>query len=134
MTVPGNLDGLRRWRILVVEDEPDGQEIVAGLLQRHNVVTDRAYSAEEAIALLLQNKYSGAVIDLALPGMDGWGLLKIIRDSPDCADLPCVAVTAFHTSRVRQQALASGFNAYFPKPLDPEGFVRDLSSVMGPVN
>ena len=130
MIPSGHLNSLDRRRILVVEDEPDGQEVVAELLQRHNLITDRAYSAEEALVFLVQNTYAGAVIDLALPGMDGWGLLRTIRSTPACADLPCIAVTAFHTSKVRQQAIASGFNAYFPKPLDPEGFVRDLSRVM----
>src|SRR5258706_3997357 len=100
-------------RVLVVEDEPDGQEVIAQLLKHFLMETDQVASAEEALQLLTEHAYSGAVIDLALPGMDGWELLKLIRSTPHTTHLPCVAITAFHTSTVRQQALVSGFNAYF---------------------
>ena len=70
------------------------------------------------------------MIDLGLPGMDGWEVLQAIRANPETAGLPCVAMTAFHTSSVRQQAIEAGFNAYFPKPLDDTLFVRELSRVI----
>lgn len=118
------------WKILVVEDEPDGQMVVAGILNYFNVVVDTVGNAEDALAALKTKQYTGAVIDLALPGMDGMSLLKHIRNTPDVTAMPCVAITAFHTSAVKQQAIDAGFDAYFPKPIEDTIFIRELSRVI----
>ena len=121
---------MNEWRILVVEDEIDGQEVVAELLSYSNIQSDAVMTGEEALKLLKSRTYNGVAIDLALPGMDGWEVLQAIRSNPETAGLPCVAMTAFHTSSVRQQALEAGFDGYFPKPLDDSTFVRELSRVI----
>lgn len=112
------------WSILVVEDEPDGQEVVSSILRYHNLSVDVAGDAESALDLLNQQRYALAIIDLSLPGLSGWELLNIIRNSG--SDMPCVAVTAYHSSDVAVKAIQAGFKAYFPKPLDPTSFVRQL--------
>jgi len=122
---------IAQWSILVVEDEVDGQEVVASLLSHFNITTDTAFTAEEALKLLNQKNYTGIVIDLALPGMDGLSFVKRIRDNPATAHMPCVAITAFHSSQGRQQAIAAGFNGYFPKPLEEMAFVRELQYLIG---
>ena len=110
--------------VRVVEDEIDGQEVVASILRYHNIHTDIAGDAEAAINLLSTNHYNCAVVDLSLPGLSGWDLLNIIQNSG--ASMPCVAVTAFHSSDVAMKAIQAGFKAYFPKPIDPTSFVRQL--------
>jgi len=120
----------KHWHVLVVEDEPDGQEVVRGILDYFNIAADTVGTAEDAIHLLNQNSYNAAVIDLALPGMDGMELVAAIRDSRNTASLPCIAVTAFHTSAVKQQALEAGFNAYLPKPIDDVAFVSALDRLI----
>ena len=117
-------------RILIVEDEPDGQELVAALLSDFDIAIDAAATAEEAIDLLSEHDYTGVIIDIMLPGMDGWELLKAIRNEPRLAELPCVAITALHSSAVRQHASQAGFDAYFPKPLDDVTFAQELSAVI----
>ena len=117
---------MANWNVLVVEDDPDGQEVVARILSHHNITVDIAGTGEEALTLLEQNTYSIAVIDLALPNIDGWRLLETIRKSPVLMEMPCVAVTAFHSAEVAVKAIKVGFAAYFPKPLDTTSFVREL--------
>jgi CheY-like chemotaxis protein len=118
------------WSILVVEDEPDGQEVVAAILGHFNISTHVVGTAEEALDLLSQQRYTAAIIDLALPHMDGLELLKTIRSIPDLVDLPCIAYTAFHSSLVKKQALEAGCNAYLTKPLDDRHFVNELNRVI----
>ena len=118
------------WLILVVEDELDGQEVVSGILSYMNIRSEAVVTAEEALKRLQQHAYTGVVIDLALPGMNGWSLLSAIRSDPKTAHLPCVAMTAYHSSAVRQEAIQAGFNAYFPKPLDDTVFLRELTHVI----
>ena len=117
---------MSEWNVLVVEDDPDGQEVVGRILRYHNISADIAGTGEEALALLDHNEYSIAVIDLALPKIDGWRLLDAIRKSPRTKLMPCVAVTAFHSAEVATKAIKMGFSAYFPKPLDAASFMREL--------
>jgi CheY-like chemotaxis protein len=118
------------YPILVVEDDPDGREVVGRILRFHHLTVDTANDAEEAIEMLESNRYSAVIIDLALPGMDGWGLLKTIQQNSSTKYLQCVAVTAYHSVETAVKAVESGFAAYFPKPLEATSFVRELERVL----
>lgn len=119
---------LENQRILVVEDDPDGQVVVSTILEHLHKPIDVAGDAEQAETLLFQadQNYGVVIIDLALPGKDGWELLGAIRNNPLTSGLPCIAVTAYHTSKMREQALTAGFTGYFAKPLDTTSFSREL--------
>jgi CheY-like chemotaxis protein len=120
---------MRDWRILTIEDDPDGQEVVGVILRYHNISTDIVASGEEALSLLNGGHYTGVIIDLNLPGIDGWSLLNAIQRRPTTANLPCVAITAYHTDDLAVKAIEAGFKAYFPKPLEATSFVRELERV-----
>lgn len=121
-----------KWHVLVVEDDADGQEMMQTLLGHLNISTDVAEDAAAAEKLLFQSgkKYSAAIIDLALPDKDGWQILSEILANSQTADLPCIAVTAYHTSKLREDAILAGFRAYFPKPVDGTAFLRGLESIL----
>jgi CheY-like chemotaxis protein len=70
------------------------------------------------------------IVDLALPGMDGWGFLREVQNNAATAHIPAVAVTAFHSANVARQTIEAGFKAYFPKPLDTMSFVRELTRII----
>ena len=78
----------KQFSILVVEDEPDGQELVSRMLSQANVAVDVAGNAEEAWNFLMSNQYSAAIIDLALPERDGFELVTAIRGEADLTALP----------------------------------------------
>ncbi len=121
---------MRNWNILVVEDEFDGQQVVGKLLEYMGVQSDVAGTAEEAIDLLGKKAYTAAIIDLALPGMNGMELISVIRSSDQTASLPCVMVTAYHSSKVKKEALDAGFSGYFPKPIEDTTFIRELERLL----
>jgi CheY-like chemotaxis protein len=121
---------MAEWRILVVEDDEYSQDVASTILQYHGVTVDVVATAEEGISLLARKQYHAAIIDLSLPEMDGWGLLRYIKSEPALVQMPCIAVTAYYSSQVAQQALESGFSAFFPKPLLPESFVQDLAQFL----
>ncbi len=122
----------KNWHILVVEDDPDGQEVVSTILQHLNLSIEVANNVVEAEELLFASgdRYRAAIIDLALPGKNGWELLAEILEHPDTVELPCIAVTAFHTSKLREDAIKAGFTAYFPKPIDATAFARRLEELL----
>jgi two-component system, sensor histidine kinase len=118
-------------RILVVEDDPDGQALVTHILEYLNHPLDVVGDAEQASRYLFDDArvYQAVIIDLGLPGRDGWSLLAEIRGNEYTYGLHCIAVTAFHTSKVREETVKAGFNAYFSKPLDVMGFAKVLESL-----
>src|SRR5258707_9096739 len=120
------------WHILVIEDDADGQEVMATLLGHLNISIDIAADSAEAEHFLFQSgtSYHAAIIDLALPDKDGWQILSEVLENPGTAELPCIAVTAYHTSKLREDAILAGFKAYFPKPLDGTSFLRELETVL----
>jgi CheY-like chemotaxis protein len=120
------------WRLLVVEDDLDGQALMATLLGHLDISIDIANNVAEAEQFLFQTGvgYHAAIIDLALPDKDGWQLLAEIQANARTADLPCIAVTAYHNSKLREDAILAGFKAYFPKPIDSTSFLRDLEIIL----
>jgi CheY-like chemotaxis protein len=119
-------------RILVVEDDPDGREMVATMLEHMNFPVDVVGNAEDAMDHLFGSNtvYRAVIIDLALPGMDGWELLAEILNNPNTTNIPCVAVTAFHAFKMREDAIRAGFSAYLPKPIDSMVLGRELERLI----
>jgi DNA-binding response OmpR family regulator len=119
-------------RILIVEDEPDGADLLYRLLKARGQETVLVGHAEGAIAWLETDPtgFDAVIIDLALPDMDGFELMYRLRASAAFADLPLIAITAFHTPELKVQALENGFSAYFPKPLDAAALVSTLERIV----
>jgi CheY-like chemotaxis protein len=117
--------------VLVVEDEPDGQEVVCSILEHHNIASESVGTAEQAIEILSTRRFNAIIIDFALPRMDGLTLLKTIRSAPAMADIPCLVVTAFHTSSIKRQFLDAGANGYLTKPVSGEDLVREVNRLVG---
>lgn len=119
-------------RILVVEDDLDGQALMATLLDHLHIPMDVAGSVSEAEQFLFESDhtYQAVIIDLALPDKDGWQLLSQINAHPETAHLPAIAVTAYHNSKLRENAILAGFKAYFPKPIDATSFLRELETIL----
>jgi CheY-like chemotaxis protein len=119
-------------RILVVEDDPDGQAVIAHVLNYMQIPIDIAHDAEQAGQFLFTSgtMYHAVIIDLALPIKDGWELLAEIKQNSATAELPCIAVTGFHTSKIREEAIIAGFSAYFAKPIEATSFARELEALL----
>jgi CheY-like chemotaxis protein len=121
---------LAHWNVLVVEDEMDSMELVQGLLEYHGIRCIPTPTAEEALTVLETEMPTLILVDLNLPGLDGWGLLRHIQQNAQLDRVPRVAVTAYHTTEVANQAIEAGFDAYFPKPLEATSFVRELIGIV----
>lgn len=120
------------YRVLVVEDDPDGQEMISHIIGHIDLAYDVVSNAEDAWQYLVSapNDYVAAIIDLSLPGKDGWELLTDIRNNPNTQMLKCIAMTAFHSSKARGEALRMGFDGYFPKPINILEFIDLLEMLI----
>jgi CheY-like chemotaxis protein len=108
-------------RVLVVDDDEDTAELFAAALSVSGAEVVTVNSAPDALRLLAARLPDVVVTDIAMPGADGYWLVREIRQLADAAagTLPVVAVTAFGREHVRSRALESGFFDYLEKPVDP---------------
>lgn len=121
---------IKDWNVLVVEDEADSMELVQGLLNHYGIACVGAVTGEAALQILRGMTPTLIILDLALPGIDGWGVLNFVLSDRNLSHVPCVAITAFHTPELAEQAINAGFSAYFAKPIDATSFVRELQSIV----
>jgi CheY-like chemotaxis protein len=121
---------LSQWQVMLVEDEVDAQDVVIPILEHYGASVSAAFTAEEALTIMRTKHPTIAIIDLALPKMNGWELLQAIRADPALANIPAVAITAYHSTNVAQEAIAAGFKAFFPKPINARTFAEDLVSAI----
>jgi two-component system cell cycle response regulator len=115
-------------RILVVEDTAYSLQLMTYLLTAYEHTVLEAVSGEQAIELASTTAPDLVVMDLQLPGIDGFETLTALRSIPDRAAVPVIAVTSFAMVGDRDRALAAGFDHYMTKPIDPESFVDEINS------
>lgn len=118
------------WRVLVVEDEYDSIQMVSKILRHHGAEVHVARTGLECLEILETLMPSLVIMDLALPEMDGWETLTKIRANPTTRELPVVAITAYHSVSVEEDAREAGFNAYFPKPLNTNRIIQQLGEIV----
>lgn len=119
---PQALAGLRA---LVVDDEADGRELVCEILTRHGAEVDVAPDAETALQRQARAHYDLLVSDVAMPGMNGYDLLRQWRRHEEGSGLRrAIALTAFAGAEARQLAQDAGYDCLLNKPVEPGELVR----------
>ena len=111
--------GGEKLRALVVDDAPDVTEMLAMLLRYtgYDVVT--VFSASDALDTARSEQFDVVVSDIGMPGMNGYELATELRRLQTYRAVPMIAVTGFAMYDDRDRALASGFDAFLTKPVNP---------------
>jgi PAS domain S-box-containing protein len=127
--MPSN--ALQGVRVLVVDDSPDTCELLMTVFRQQGAEASTATSAREALAWLERASPDVVVSDIAMPGIDGYELIRRIRSRPGDAGgrVPAVALTAYARSEDRDRALAAGFDGYLSKPVEPAELIRIVGAV-----
>jgi two-component system sensor histidine kinase/response regulator len=106
-------------RVLLVEDQPLNQELACDLLERAGLSVVTAYNGQEALNKLERGgRFDGVLMDCQMPVMDGYTATRRIRQRPEWAHLPIIAMTASAMAGDRQRVLDAGMNDHITKPLD----------------
>ncbi|MBF0137773.1 MAG: response regulator [Magnetococcales bacterium] len=110
---------LRGKQILLVEDNSINQQVACGLLDLMGVRTTLAGSGEEAISCLKHHRFDAVLMDIQMPGMDGYQTTDTVRRELGLEQLPIIAMTAHAMTGDRERCLAAGMNDHVAKPIDP---------------
>jgi len=106
-------------RILVVEDQEDNRQIMRDLLVASGYELVEATTGEEGLALAERERPDLILMDIQLPGIDGYEVTRRIKANPALKNIPIIAVTSYALSGDDRKAYAAGCDAYVTKPYSP---------------
>ena len=118
-----------RRRILVVDDDPLVCEVMAALFADAGHAVTCAENGEDACKIAARQEFDLAVIDLGMPGLDGFGLLKYLRHNPKSADLPIIVATSADDAQSITHAYRLGASSFVTKPINWPLFVHHAQFV-----
>lgn len=119
-------------RILLIEDNENNRYLVTFLLQAHGWQVLHAADGPSGLAMAARERPALVLLDIQLPGMDGYAVARALKADPALAAIPVVAVTSYAMAPDRARAMEAGCDGYIEKPIDPETFVVAVSSHLAP--
>ena len=117
-------------RILVAEDNAVNRELLRELLEARGYTVLEARNGQEALQMIERSLPELLLLDIGMPVLDGFAVIRKIRENPRLAPLPVVAVTAYAMRGDREKILASGFDGYLSKPLNPSSLTQELDRLL----
>jgi two-component system cell cycle response regulator DivK len=113
-------------RVLVVEDHEDNRRILRDLLTSAGYEPIEAVSGEEGVALAETHRPDLILMDIQLPGLDGYEATRRIKANPALRHIPVIAVTSYALSGDEVKAKEAGCDAYVTKPFSPRALLAKI--------
>ena len=122
---------LAHLRVLVVDDELDARDLIAAMLMGRGAEVVSVGSASEALDEMDRQRFDLLVSDIGMPQMDGYALIKKIRQLPPerGGRIPAAALTAYAGDEDRMRALSAGYQLHIPKPFEPAELTTALANL-----
>ncbi len=114
--------------VLLIEDNEHNRYLVTFLLEHHGFRVSHAMDGPTALDWVGRERFDLILLDIQLPGMDGYQVARALRSLPALEHTPIVAVTSYAMLGDRENILAAGCDGYLEKPINPDTFVVDLSA------
>lgn len=120
---------LKTTTILIADDHDDNRELMFLLLSGAGYDVREARNGSECLAQALDHPPDLIMMDLSMPGLDGWAVFRELKADQRTQAIPCMAVTA-HAELDRNEAMATGFSAYVSKPFSSEELLTTVAAVL----
>lgn len=114
-------------KILIIEDNEQNLYLESFILQKNGHEIMQARNGEIGIALAAQTRPGLILLDIQLPGMDGYAVARELRKNPDIANVPIIAVTSYAMADDRDRVLEAGCTDYIEKPINPDTFHAEIA-------
>ena len=114
--------------VLLIEDNPENRYLATFLLERHGWTVAAAEDGPRGLELAGRLMPALILLDIQLPGMDGYAVARGLRSDARLATIPIVAVTSYAMPGDRERCMEAGCNGYIEKPIDPTTFVQEVES------
>lgn len=116
--------------VLIIEDEADIRNFISRVLELEGYRVFRAGDGNEGMEIIRENHVSLVLLDLRLPGPDGWSILREIKHNPESSKIPVVVLTAIAESTQRRRTLRMGASSYLIKPLSAHHLSRTIATTL----
>jgi two-component system cell cycle response regulator DivK len=117
---------LAMTRILYIEDDNNNRMLVRRILMSEGIMVEEAGNAIVGIQMAMDNPPDLILMDMSMPGMDGLTATAKIRNTPEIANIPIVALTANVMEGDKERSLNAGCDGYIGKPIDVDTFVEQV--------
>ncbi len=117
---------ISHWSVLIVDDKPDNLILATTALKYYGAQVYTATNGEEALQTLKTVHPTVILLDIRMPKMDGWATYKSVRENPEIAHTPIVAITAYAMDSDEEQIMKAGFDGYISKPFNMLTFVAQI--------
>lgn len=117
-------------RVLVVEDSPVIQRLIDMTLRSGGFEVEFCDTGTDGLERAKAQEHDIVVLDIGLPGLDGWEVLQALRENEPTRDLPVIVLTAHGRARVQDEADSRGANLALSKPFNPTDFREAVSSLL----
>ncbi|PIP38994.1 MAG: two-component system response regulator [Desulfobacterales bacterium CG23_combo_of_CG06-09_8_20_14_all_51_8] len=118
-------------KALVIEDNEDNMNLITFILHKYGYSTVWAENGRRGVELAIQEKPDFIILDIQLPDIDGYEVLRLIRVSEANGNLPIIAMTSYAMSGDREKLLNAGCTGYIEKPIDPESVMVEIRKIIG---
>ena len=115
-------------KILLIEDNAENRYLATFLLERRGWQVTPAFDGRSALELAGEIQPALILLDIQLPGMDGYAVAQELRKDPRLDRVPIVAVTSYAMPGDRERCMEAGCDGYLEKPIDPDSFVPDVEA------
>lgn len=119
--------------VLIIEDNKDNFYLMRYLLENSGYKVLGADSGWMGIEIALYNNPDLIILDIQLPGMDGYSVVRHLRKHSELVSTPIVVVSSFAMANNKEIAINSGANGFIEKPIDPDCFVTQLENYLNPL-
>jgi len=117
-------------KILIAEDNATNRELFRVLLEARGYTVIEACNGPEALQMIEQTLPDILLLDIGMPVLDGFAVVRAIRENPRLAALPVLAVTAYAMQGDRERVLNSGFDGYLSKPINATTLAEELERLL----
>ncbi len=117
--------------ILYIEDNEQNLYLITFLLQAKGYTVLQAREGLEGVKMAVRHRPDLILLDIQLPGMDGYAVARTLKAREEVAAIPIVAITSYAMTGDREKALGAGCTGYIEKPIDPDTFIAQIEKHLG---
>jgi two-component system cell cycle response regulator DivK len=119
--------------VLLIEDNEQNRYLTTFLMERHGYRVVSAPDGPRGVESARAAAPDLILLDIQLPGMDGYAVARLLRSIESLRETPIIAVTSYAMVGDREKTLAAGCNGYIEKPINPETFVSEVEACLAPL-
>jgi len=116
--------------VLIIEDEIDIQNFVSRVLELEGYQVLKANEGETGLEIMRENPVSLVLLDLRLPGRDGWSVLHEMSQNTELSKIPVIVLTAVADTLQRRRTLRMGATRYLVKPMSAHSLARTITNIL----